>query len=49
MLLAPGDGWAAAMVVRDTEALPAIAEYLDGLQRPLTGVPMAGMIDSFAA
>lgn len=49
MLLSPGDEWAAVMLVDDTDALPAIAEYLDGLQRPLTGVPMAGMIDAFAA
>ncbi|MDX6262778.1 MAG: hypothetical protein QOH84_4466 [Kribbellaceae bacterium] len=49
MLLSPGDEWAAAMLVNDTDALPAIAEYLDELQRPLTGVPMAGMIDAFAA
>ncbi|MFI5711857.1 serine hydrolase domain-containing protein [Kribbella sp. NPDC051620] len=49
MLLSPGHGWAAAMLVDDTDALPAIAEYLDGLQRPLTGVPMARMIDAFAA
>ncbi|GAA0957279.1 hypothetical protein GCM10009554_67830 [Kribbella koreensis] len=49
MLLSPADEWAAAMVVDDTDALPAIAEYLDGLQRPLTGVPMAGLIDGFAA
>jgi CubicO group peptidase (beta-lactamase class C family) len=49
MLLSPGDEWAAVMLVDDTDALPAIAEYLDSLQRPLTGVPMAAMIDAFAA
>jgi D-alanyl-D-alanine carboxypeptidase len=49
MLLSPSDEWAAAMLVDDTDALPAIAQYLDELQRPLTGVPMAGMIDAFAA
>jgi D-alanyl-D-alanine carboxypeptidase len=49
MLLSPADEWAAVMLVSDTDALPAIAEYLDLLQRPLTGVPMAGMIDAFAA
>jgi CubicO group peptidase (beta-lactamase class C family) len=49
MLLSPGDEWAAAMLVDDTDALPAIAQYLDDLQRPLTGVPMARLIDDFAA
>jgi CubicO group peptidase (beta-lactamase class C family) len=49
MLLSPADEWAAVMLVNDTDALPAIAEYLDVLQRPLTGVPMARLIDDFAA
>jgi NADPH-dependent ferric siderophore reductase len=49
MLLSPGDEWAAVMLVADTDALPAIAQYLDNLQRPLTGVPMARLIDDFAA
>nr|WP_239062767.1 serine hydrolase domain-containing protein [Streptomyces sp. SID13031] len=49
MLLSPEREWAAAMLVSDTDALPAIAQYLDDLQRPLTGVPMAGLIDDFAA
>ncbi|MEU4391185.1 serine hydrolase domain-containing protein [Kribbella sp. NPDC023855] len=49
MLLSPRDEWAAVMLVADTDALPAIAQYLDELQRPLTGVPMAQLIDDFAA
>jgi CubicO group peptidase (beta-lactamase class C family) len=49
MLLAPREEWAAVMLVADTDALPAIAQYLDELQRPLTGVPMARLIDDFAA
>ncbi|MEV8374676.1 serine hydrolase domain-containing protein [Kribbella sp. NPDC056861] len=49
MLLSPEHEWAAVMLVSDTDALPAIAQYLDQLQRPLTGVPMAGLINDFAA
>ncbi|WP_020391886.1 serine hydrolase domain-containing protein [Kribbella catacumbae] len=49
MLLSPADEWAAVMLVNDTDALPAISQYLDELQRPLTGVPMAELIDAFAA
>ncbi|WBQ06554.1 serine hydrolase domain-containing protein [Kribbella sp. CA-293567] len=49
MLLSPEHEWAAAMLVNDTDSLPAIAAYLDELQRPLTGVPMASLIDGFAA
>lgn len=49
MLLLPAEEWAAVMLVDDTDALPAISQYLDDLQRPLTGVPMAELIDSFAA
>lgn len=49
MLLSPEREWAAAMLVADTDALPAIARSLDDLQRPLTGVPMARLIDDFAA
>lgn len=49
MLLSPRDEWAAVMLAADTDALPAIAQYLDKLQRPLTGVPMARLIDDFAA
>lgn len=49
MLLSPRDEWAAVMLVADTDALPAIAQYLDELQRPLTGVPMARLIEDFAA
>ncbi|WP_433009599.1 serine hydrolase domain-containing protein [Kribbella sp. CA-294648] len=49
MLLSPREEWAAVMLVADTDALPAIAQYLDELQRPLTGVPMARLIEDFAA
>jgi D-alanyl-D-alanine carboxypeptidase len=49
MLLSPEHEWAAVMLVSDTDALPAIAAYLDQLQRPLTGVPMAELINDFAA
>jgi CubicO group peptidase (beta-lactamase class C family) len=49
MLLSPDDEWAAVMLVNDTNALPAIAAYLDALQYPLTGVPMADLINAFAA
>lgn len=49
MLLSPRDEWAAVMLAADTDALPAIARYLDELQRPLTDVPMARLIDDFAA
>lgn len=47
-LLSPADEWAAVILVNDTDALPAISQYLDELQRPLTGVPMAELIDAFA-
>ena len=49
ILLSPHDEWAAAMLANDSDALPAVSAYLDALQHPLTGVPMARLIDDFAA
>ncbi len=49
MLLSPTHNWTAIMLVNNTDALPAIAHYLDELQRPITGESMAAQIDAFAA
>jgi D-alanyl-D-alanine carboxypeptidase len=44
LLVAPEHQYCAAMVVNSTDALPAIAGFLDGLQARLTGVPASARL-----
>jgi CubicO group peptidase (beta-lactamase class C family) len=44
LLTAPEHHYCVAMVVNGTDALPAIASFVDGLQASLTGVPVSARL-----
>jgi D-alanyl-D-alanine carboxypeptidase len=49
MLIVPDEAYVSVLLTNQQNALPAVAQALSDMQRPLTGDDLATAIDQFAA